>query len=142
MSKKNINFVCTSCTYQTPKWMGRCPECGQWNSFSEEIESSGKIAARKLNLEDQRNETRELSTFAEDISESLKIKTGISEFDRVLGGGITKSSFVLIGGEPGIGKSTLLLMAAGKVASVVNDKLLYVSGEESGHQVNQRAQRL
>ncbi len=122
--------------------MGRCPECGQWNSFSEEIESSGKIAARKLNLEDQRNETRELSTFAEDISESLKIKTGISEFDRVLGGGITKSSFVLIGGEPGIGKSTLLLMAAGKVASVVNDKLLYVSGEESGHQVNQRAQRL
>ncbi|OFZ14203.1 MAG: DNA repair protein RadA [Bdellovibrionales bacterium GWA2_49_15] len=142
MSKKNVNFVCTSCTYQTPKWMGRCPECGQWNSFSEETESFGKIAARKLKIEDFKSEVRELAGFSEEIGESLKIKTGILEFDRVLGGGITKSSFVLIGGEPGIGKSTLLLMAAGKVASVSDEKLLYVSGEESGHQVNQRAQRL
>ncbi len=142
MSKKNINFVCTNCTYQTQKWMGRCPECGQWNSFSEEIEASGKIAARKLVLDDNKNDAKELRDFSKDVSESLKIKTGISEFDRVLGGGITKSSFTLIGGEPGIGKSTLLLMAAGKLASVSNEKLLYVSGEESGHQVNQRAQRL
>ncbi|MBI2521405.1 MAG: DNA repair protein RadA [Bdellovibrio sp.] len=142
MSKKNINFVCTNCTYQTQKWMGRCPECEQWNSFTEEIESTGKIAARRLNIEDQKNEARELANFSEDLNESLKVQTGIAEFDRVLGGGVTKSSFVLIGGEPGIGKSTLLLMTAGKIVDVTSDKLLYISGEESGHQVNQRAQRL
>ena len=127
-------FICSQCGYASSKWLGRCPDCGSWNSFAEEkIEDKKQVSKESLqcnstSLADVKNE------------EEFRFGSGISELDRVLGGGIVRSGSVLVGGEPGIGKSTLLLqMVAGCSA---RRKVLYVSGEESAAQVRQRAERL
>ena len=132
MSKIKVKFVCTNCGYETLKWLGKCPSCEEWNTFSEEIEekrSSKKIDAGDLNIVKLGEIT--------DNNES-RIKTNISEFDRVLGNGFMQGSVVLIGGDPGIGKSTLVMQAT----AAINGTVLYVSGEESTSQINLRAKRL
>lgn len=136
MSPGKIAYVCQSCGYTTPKWLGRCPDCGQWNSLVEERLKTGKGSREK---------GRKISTplpITEVVSESQsRFITGIGEFDRILGGGVVPGSLVLVGGDPGIGKSTLLLQMASRLSSD-HGKVLYVSGEESAAQTKQRAERL
>ena len=134
-------FSCQSCGAQAPKWLGRCPECGAWNSFVEEaVEKPGKAAERKGAAEPLGG--GKATRYADvDALVSTRFSTGISEFDRVLGGGIVPGSLVLLGGEPGIGKSTLLLQAAAAFARDTGP-VLYASGEESEHQVKMRGERL
>ena len=132
MSKKKVKYFCTECGHESLKWLGRCPSCDSWDTFTEEVVES-RSGCRKLNAEAQ------IVKLNENIeSDNERIKTGIGEFDRVLGGGITGGSVILIGGDPGIGKSTLVMQAAAKLKSVV----LYVTGEESIRQINIRAKRL
>jgi DNA repair protein RadA/Sms len=145
MKAPKIVFVCQSCGAQAPKWMGRCPDCGEWNTLVEERvspEVSKAPAAggdSRYGLSATGNAAR---LFAEvDSVAAERITTGISEFDRVLGGGIVPGSLVLLGGEPGIGKSTLLLQAAAHFARSVGP-VLYASGEESEHQIKSRGERL
>ena len=132
MAKLKVKYVCSGCGYESLKWLGKCPECDEWNTFSEELVDnqrsgntfSGSVDVVKLDEIKETNEDR--------------INTNISEFDRVLGGGFMQGSVVLIGGDPGIGKSTLIMQSA----SLINGKVLYVSGEESTTQLNLRAKRL
>jgi DNA repair protein RadA/Sms len=132
MNKLKIKYTCTSCGYESLRWIGKCPECESWNSFTEEIIETGK---RKPVLK----ETVPVSALSEiTAKEEEREKTNIEEFDRVLGGGLMAGSVVLIGGDPGIGKSTLVLQAAGKI----KQKVLYVTGEESLKQIKLRAERL
>ena len=133
MAKSKIIFECNQCGYQSGKWNGRCPDCGSWNSFEEveQITSSKKTA-------DLTDKILELSEI--DVDADVRYKTGIGEFDRVLGGGLVKGSIVLLGGAPGIGKSTLLLQICQYLGE--NYSILYVSGEESARQIKVRAQRL
>jgi DNA repair protein RadA/Sms len=128
-------FVCQSCGYQTAKWMGRCPDCGQWNSFVEERPDSGTKGKRLSSM----GHPRTIDSIS--LDRELRFKTGIVEFDRTLGGGLVPGSLVLIGGDPGIGKSTLLLQAVGRL-SQEGLKSLYLSGEESPQQIKMRADRL
>ena len=127
--KEKTLFVCQNCGYEATKWMGKCPSCGEWNTLVEE-RSKGEKSSKVI-------------PFSSGKKEGYKdrIKTGILEFDRVLGGGIVKGSITLLGGDPGIGKSTLLLTVAG-LLSEKGIPVLYVSGEESLSQVNIRAERL
>jgi len=136
MTKQNkYIFVCQGCGHQAPKWMGRCPECGQWNSYIEEISESGdrgevsSSVGRPQVIEDI------------SINNEQRLKTGIIEFDRTLGGGLIPGSIILLGGEPGIGKSTLILQVAGGISGQ-GLKSLYLSGEESPQQIKLRARRL
>ena len=142
MAKKISNFVCQSCSYQTSKWMGKCPECGEWNSFTEET----TINAKDLNRAHKRSALSvEVPRLIKDIDieKQPRIKTTINEFDRVVGGGVVPGSLILIGGEPGIGKSTLLTKVMGTLSQKYKDEsVLYVSGEESVNQVADRAKRL
>lgn len=135
MAKSKTVFVCKSCGAQSPKWMGKCTSCGAWNSFEEEvIESSVKTSSQYVPSSSARP-----IVLSEIKTEKLdRIPTGIHELDQVVGGGIVPGSVILLGGEPGIGKSTLLL----QVAVNLNKKVLYVSGEESPQQIFLRAQRL
>jgi DNA repair protein RadA/Sms len=130
-------FVCQSCGSQSQKWLGRCPDCGEWNTFVEEKASAPD--ARRAGPVLGGGTSRLYSDVDAVVSERLG--TGISEFDRVLGGGIVPGSLVLLGGEPGIGKSTLLLQAAAHFARSVGP-VLYCSGEESEHQIKMRGERL
>jgi len=128
-------FKCGFCGHEEPKWLGRCPECGEWNTLAETAVSSAK------GLRTGNSDTPQSIPLASiDIQEGKRISSGIAELDRVLGGGIMKQSAILLGGEPGIGKSTLLLQAAS--ASVTQGRILYVTGEESASQVKMRADRL
>ena len=141
MAKKNgaIMYKCSNCGYSQPKWLGRCPECGEWNSLEEIIIDRNNITPTGRGTEEAvKQKPVELSTVK--AMESVRFSTGIQEFDRVLGGGATKRSAVLLGGEPGIGKSTLLLQTAASAAN--KSKVLYVSGEESAAQIKDRADRL
>lgn len=132
--KSTTQFICSQCGYISSKWLGRCPECGSWNSFTEE-----KIEDRKTVSKDSlQYSSKALSDIPYDTE--FRYESGIPELDRVLGGGIVRSSSVLVGGEPGIGKSTLLLQVV--AACSARRKVLYVSGEESASQVRQRAERL
>lgn len=136
MAKIKNKFVCQECGYETPKWMGKCPECGVWNSFVEEIENvSSKLFSTTTNV------AMPLTVDQIEITEEERFKTGLNELDRVLGGGIVKGSLILVGGDPGIGKSTLLLQVS-KNISLQGYKVFYVSGEESEKQIKLRAQRL
>lgn len=137
MAKVKTKFVCQECGYETAKWFGKCPSCGEWNTLVEEIESKAS------DTKSQRGISKGKIEKIQNITSSRKdrISTGSREMDRVLGGGIIKSSLVLVGGDPGIGKSTLLLQVADFV-SKKNLKVLYVSGEESGEQIKLRADRL
>ena len=132
-------FACQQCGAQSPKWLGRCPDCGAWNSFVEEKTGAGVGAARGA----RGARRRRASQLYQDVDTVVaeRIASGISEFDRVLGGGIVPGSLVLLGGEPGIGKSTLLLQAAAHFAANVGP-VLYCSGEESEHQIKMRGERL
>jgi DNA repair protein RadA/Sms len=133
MSKIKTKFICSDCGFESVKWIGKCPQCDSWNSFVEEIIETGRHAPKKPGGEVKISKL----TFQPE-QEDPRIKTGIEEFDRVLGGGIIPGSVVLIGGDPGIGKSTLVLQAAAKIPK----RVLYVSGEESFNQIAMRAQRL
>ncbi len=126
-------FVCGNCGYKTLKWMGRCPECKSWDSLEEvlEVKKSKSFKIKSLT-------PKKLSEI--DVKEEDRFVTGIKEFDRVVGGGMVSGSLVLVSGDPGIGKSTLLLMVAGLLSRFF--KVLYVSGEESESQIKLRAKRL
>jgi len=139
MTKAKTHFVCQSCGYQAPKWLGRCPGCQEWNTFVEERVIEEKAPERDLlGFEAGAVPTPLTEIVAE---EKGRIQIGIGEFDRVLGGGIVFGSVILVGGDPGIGKSTLLLQVMNRLASM-GRKVLYVSGEESLQQTRMRAERL
>lgn len=141
MAKKNgsLLYRCTNCEHSQSSWLGRCPECGQWNTFEEVIvdknsqsrAGQGSVLAQKI---------KPVSLSDVQAKENFRILTGIEEFDRVLGNGAAKRSAVLLGGEPGIGKSTLLIQMAAAMANA--HSVLYVSGEESAAQIKERADRL
>lgn len=132
MSKTKIQYLCTNCGYESLKWLGKCPSCNEWNSFSEEIVDSKKPKLRDLG----EPQISRLNDPEDDLEH--RVSCEINEFNRVLGGGIIPGSVVLIGGDPGIGKSTLVM----QVAATINAKVLYVSGEESIRQIKLRAKRL
>ncbi len=131
-------YTCTECDYQSPKWLGKCPSCGAWNSFEEETYTASKGTPSSPTV----GTSGEPAVLFKglDIPEYMRCSTGISEFDRVLGGGLVVGSAVLLAGEPGIGKSTLLMQLCGMVGD--ETKILYVSGEESRSQLKLRANRL
>lgn len=140
MAKIKTVFTCQECGYQTPKWLGKCPDCQQWNSFSEE-ESIKPSKATPKSIAGRESRPK---TIGEIEHENVhRYQSGIGEFDRVMGGGVTIGSLTLIGGEPGIGKSTLLMEVCGKLlGNYGEERILYVSGEESESQVAQRSKRL
>ena len=139
MARKSAKtlFVCQSCGYESAKWMGRCTECGAWDTFAEEVRrtaaAGSKIMAEKGN--------RPVPIDAVEIIDEERMPTGIDEFDRVLGGGLVAGTLVLIGGDPGIGKSTIMLQVLHGIASS-GRRVLYVSGEESVRQLRLRSRRL
>ncbi|MFC1858008.1 DNA repair protein RadA [Thermodesulfobacteriota bacterium] len=139
--KKNIKtiFTCQACGYQSPKWMGKCPECGEWDTFVEEAQSLNQTKGSMSRLSASRTEPVPIDSI--DTTRENRIRCGIKEFDRVLGGGLVYGSVVLIGGDPGIGKSTLMLQALHGFA-IQGMKVLYVSGEESIRQISIRSKRL
>ena len=138
MAKAKSVFFCQSCGYESSKWMGQCPGCREWNTFVEEVMMSTGGTKKKMST----GKTEEPTLLSKVNSESsLRISTEIAEFDRVLGGGIVPGSMVLVGGDPGIGKSTLLLQMC-LLLSSKKHKILYISGEESLQQIKIRADRL
>ncbi len=145
MAKIKTQFVCQNCGTKSPKWQGKCNACGEWNSFVEEILDSGKSQERGRKLSKPSESTIPVSLDEIDIDEGYRLKTHIHEFDRVLGGGIVPGETVMIGGDPGIGKSTLLLQVVDRLSRLQKDgqgKCLYVTGEESAQQIKLRAERL
>ncbi len=137
MAKSRKVFVCQECGYESPKWMGKCPSCREWNTFVEEVEIKGSKDSQTGAVSYSRPEP--LAQIS--VEQDERYATGLDELDRVMGGGAVKGSLVLIGGDPGIGKSTLLLQVC-DVLSRKYGKVLYVSGEESVRQIKMRADRL
>ena len=136
MAKAKSYFFCSECGYQSSTWLGKCPECGKWNTFQEEVV---KAESGKRKAENGERKTMPKRIEEVEASETQRIATGCGEFDRVLGGGIVPGSLLLLGGEPGIGKSTLLLQTA---LAIPGKRILYVSGEESEQQIKMRADRI
>jgi len=140
MLKTKSNYSCIDCGYESPKWLGKCPSCSQWNSFQEEHEAYSKKNYSK-DVSFRYSGPKNISEIEEELAPRLK--TELKEFDRVLGGGLTIGSLILIGGEPGIGKSTLLMEVCGKISKLIGEeKVLYISGEESQSQIANRSKRL
>lgn len=143
MAKDKTLYVCSTCGYETAKWMGKCPGCGAWNTLEEQAPQAAAAQAAPAKANKQRPGTgaqaMRLSEIPEESAE--RAGTGIAELDRVLGGGVVEGSLTLVGGDPGIGKSTLLLQASEHLASG-GARVLYVSGEESARQIRMRARRL
>jgi DNA repair protein RadA/Sms len=137
MAKSKTVYVCQNCGAESAKWIGRCPSCGEWNTYHEEIILPAATYQVSPGTADQKNKPELLDSIQSD--EKARIQTGIAELDRILGGGMVSGSLILLGGEPGIGKSTLALQLA---LSLKNEKILYVSGEESEEQISMRAKRL
>ncbi len=137
MAKAKTVFFCTACGNETPKWMGRCPGCGAYNTMEEHIEKPQAPGKPKVSLGTNRAPQR---IFDVDSGDEIRFFTGMGELDRVLGGGAVAGSLVLVGGAPGIGKSTLLLQICQKLCE--ERRVLYISGEESERQLKLRAQRL
>ncbi len=137
MAKAKSVFVCNECGYESPKWLGKCPACNSWNTFFEQ-----KIVETKSSTTGKAIKEKATPQVLDEVvgKNESRINTGIAELNRVLGGGLVKGSLVLLGGEPGIGKSTLILELCDKITG--NGKVLYVSGEESAEQVKIRADRL
>ncbi|MDR1325503.1 MAG: DNA repair protein RadA [Treponema sp.] len=135
--QKALVYKCSTCGHEESKWLGRCPDCGEWNTFVE-TSTAGQGSGRLAEL--QRVPATSLPLSSIDADAGSRISSGIDEFDRVLGGGIMKRSAILIGGEPGIGKSTLLLQSV--ASAETNGRVLYISAEESAGQVRMRADRL
>jgi len=138
MKAKTSVFYCTECGNETSKWAGRCPSCGAWNTIVEQAAPKTSAPAGKGRGMLPRAKARPIGELSED--EELRFPTGMGELDRVLGGGAVRGSLVLVGGAPGIGKSTLMLQICGQLCRA--NKVLYVSGEESPHQLKMRAKRL
>ncbi len=138
MAKVKSKYVCQNCGYETAGYLGKCPECGSWGSFVEEISGVSSSTKQEAIIPDN-NPPQKLSEIK--MGTEIRVTTGISEFDRVLGGGIVQGSLVLIAGDPGIGKSTILLQTSGELSSQ-GKKVLYVSAEESSSQIKLRAERL
>lgn len=139
MSAKSRNlFVCTQCGYESVKWYGCCPGCGEWNCMNEEVRMPQTPVSSRAGSSVKTVQTHKLSDIASD--ENTRYFTGLSEFDRVLGGGLVKGSLVLVSGDPGIGKSTVLLQICEYLGK--ERRIVYVSGEESAHQLKLRALRL
>ena len=137
---KTSIFFCQSCGYESSKWMGQCPGCKEWNTFVEEVvdkKSAGTLSKQKANA----GEAKVLPLSQIEMTYDKRVSTGMKELDRVLGGGIVQGSMVLVGGDPGIGKSTLLLQVC-KNLSEQKVKVLYISGEESLQQIKIRAERI
>ena len=136
--KSKVSFVCQECGYDSPQWLGKCPECGTWNSLKEirvaEVKIENSLGIKKINLEPKRLDQIK-------FQKKQRLLTGFLELDGVLGGGIVKGSAILLAGDPGIGKSTLLLQIGLKMASG-KEKVLYISGEESEEQIKLRAERI
>ncbi|HSB36360.1 MAG TPA: AAA family ATPase, partial [Thermoanaerobaculia bacterium] len=135
--KPQTVFSCTACSAQTPQWLGRCPECGAWNTLVEERAKGGTPSAPRA----PGKAPRAVPLSDVDAKERPRLPTGVADIDRVLGGGLVPGSVVLLGGEPGIGKSTLLLQVAARLAARIGP-VLYVTAEESPRQVKMRADRL
>lgn len=140
MAKKKSKFVCNECGYETAKWMGRCPGCGQWNTMVEEVEVVAK-GPRGAFKHSEMVSAKATPIISVETQEEQRVPTELTEFNRVLGGGIVPGSLILIGGDPGIGKSTLLLQVSALLSNK-NHRVLYVSGEESIRQTKLRAERL
>ena len=137
MAKASSIFVCNECGYETPKWLGKCPACNSWNTFFEQKvvkDSNSKFSEKKT------KSATPTTLNSIQGKEETRVSTGVGELDRVLGGGIVKGSLILLGGEPGIGKSTLILQICDKMQG--EGKVLYISGEESAEQIKLRADRL
>lgn len=138
--KQKMLYVCSECGFESAKWYGKCPGCGEWNTMSEEIRTITKDSVSKASEHILTNAARPIPLYDISTNEEARYKTGIKELDRVLGGGIVKGSIVLLGGDPGIGKSTILLQICNNLGNTL--KILYVSGEESRRQLKLRADRL
>jgi DNA repair protein RadA/Sms len=137
LARQKTIFVCQNCGYKAPKWLGRCPDCGSWNSFVEELTERGpQEKGKRQNLTDR---PQRIDTVT--LDKKARNKTGLSEFDRILGGGVVPGSLVLIGGDPGIGKSTLILQVVHKLAQK-GLRTLYISSEESMEDVIERLDEL
>jgi DNA repair protein RadA/Sms len=134
MSKIDSRYVCQQCGYESPRWVGRCPNCSQWNTFVEEV-SQKKTSHRKITG----SQSRTIRLTEVDVVKDQRLRSSIEEFDRVLGGGVVPGSVILLGGDPGVGKSTLMVQIA---AGLRDQVVLYISGEESPHQLKLRAERL
>ena len=134
-----IIYCCQTCGYQTPKWMGKCPDCGTWDSIVEERSAARSFRDAHRSLKNQQPSPVAIDSI--ELETQNRLLTDIREFDRVLGGGLVPGTLVLIGGDPGIGKSTLMLQALYGLANQ-GHKVLYVSGEESNQQIRLRSQRL
>src|SRR6478735_10880658 len=139
MAKRKTKFACQECGYESAKWMGKCPGCGEWNKMVEEVEVTG--ATRRGAFAHSQNGTgllaKPMPINSIEMENEPRILTDLNELNRVLGGGVVKGSLVLIGGDPGIGKSTLLLQTSAQLAMKQN-KVLYISGEESTKQTKLR----
>ena len=140
MAKEKTMYVCSACGYETPRWMGKCPGCNAWNTLEEQAPQAQAVPVKAIK---QRPGTGAKAMRLKEIPEenALRASTGIAELDRVLGGGVVEGSLMLVGGDPGIGKSTLLLQASEHLAAG-GARVLYVSGEESARQIKMRAKRL
>jgi DNA repair protein RadA/Sms len=145
MTKKSgtIVYKCSNCGYSQPRWLGRCPQCGEWNTLEECILDPNAVTPAGQGSQTA-VKIKPIPLASVKAQDNMRLATGIAEFDRVLGGGAMKRSAVLIGGEPGIGKSTLLLQTAASTAKLAGKgvRILYVSGEESAAQIKDRAERL
>lgn len=139
MAKIKKMFVCNQCGYESPKWMGKCPGCNGWNTFTEEVKDESINNFKRAVTISSGNKPRSITEVKS--SEYERLDTGIGELNRVIGGGLVKGSLTLISGDPGIGKSTILLQSASNIARKYG-KVLYVSGEESEEQIKMRAERL
>ena len=137
MAKAKTVFFCSECGHESSKWLGQCPACKSWNTFVEEKQSVTKKGGAKP----RRASASPMNMSEVSIKSEERIPTGIGELDRVLGGGIVTGSLSLVGGDPGIGKSTLLLQVCRNLVNAKR-KVLYVSGEESAHQIKMRAERI
>ena len=137
LAKKKVIFECMACGYQSPKWMGKCPNCGAWNQMEEIIEKTSN-PKHGVKTKETQAKVQKLNSIKHETTP--RVQTDSKEFNRVLGGGIVSGSLVLIGGDPGIGKSTLLLQICASLSQKLN--VLYITGEESLNQTKLRADRL
>ena len=137
--QSNTIFLCQNCGYESRKWLGKCPECGEWNSLVEERVVATKKGKGRAGF--VLHEAKAVAYGEIESQDDVRVSSGVTEFDRVLGGGIVPGTLVLLGGDPGIGKSTLLLQVADKL-STRGAIVLYISGEESERQIKLRGERL
>src|SRR5688500_1705982 len=141
MARSSTVFVCSACAAEAPRWMGQCPGCGEWNTLAEETRAPAPAAGGRGRGAAVGRAVRPVPLAQVRAERQARLQTGIGELDRILGGGLVPGSLVLIGGSPGIGKSTLTSMALGNLQGA-GRRTLYVSGEESAAQIRLRAERL